>query len=51
MHRRGAASVSELGPEFDVRTVPVLEGWGENIPLAIGEDAISPGDRVADGVR
>ena len=50
MHRRGAASVSEPGPEFDVQTVPVSEAWGENTPLAIGEDAISTGDHVANGV-
>jgi len=49
MHRRGAASVSEPDPEFDVQTAPVLEGWAENIPPAIGEDAIDSGDRVVDG--
>ena len=48
-HQCGAASVSEPDPEFDVRTVPVPEGWGENTPPAIGEEAIDTGDRVADG--
>ena len=50
-HRCGAASASESGPEFDVQTAPVLDGWAENIPPAVGEDAIDAGDRVADGVR
>ena len=49
MHRRGAASVSEPGPEFDVQIAPVLEGRAESIPPAIGEDAIDTGDRVVNG--
>ena len=42
---------AEPGAEFDVQTAPSLEGLGENIPPAIGEDAIDTGDRVVDGVR